>query len=139
MNESVLQAIKTLEDLRFTKPADEERVSAAERQLGLNFAVDYKAYVRTYGVISAKGIELTGLTEIKRLDVVSVTKRERETNPFFPGNMYVIENIGIDGVLFLQNSEGEIYKFEQSGAIQKKFHSLEEYIKHVVSNMKKSR
>ena len=42
MNESVLQAIKTLEDLRFTKPADEERVSAAERQLGLNFAVDYK-------------------------------------------------------------------------------------------------
>ena len=68
----IIQTINNLENMRFIKPTSMEQIIEAEKELGVNFADDY---VKKYGVISAKGIELTGVTNYERLSVVSVTKR----------------------------------------------------------------
>lgn len=105
----ILTAIEALEDMRHLKPATPSEVRDAEQALGLRFAEDYREYTLTYGVISARGAELTGVTSAKRLDVVEVTKRERELNPQLPDDYYVIENLAVDGVIALQDGSGAVY------------------------------
>ena len=104
----IIDAIKGLENLSSLEPATLKEIEKAEHELELVFADDFREYVQNYGAISAKGIELIGITVAKRLDVVSVTKAEREMSNIPPA-MYVIENIGIDGILILQDSSGKVY------------------------------
>lgn len=127
MNSKILMIMSNLEDLRFLKPATEAEVSAAEKELGVVFAEDYKEYVLKYGVISARGIELTGVTTAKRLDVVTVTKAERELENI-PQDMYVIENVAIDGIVVLQNTAGEVYSFAPHEPLKRICSSLSEYV-----------
>lgn len=125
----IIDAIKGLENLVSLKPATLKEIEKAEHDLELVFADDFKEYVQSYGAISAKGIELIGITTAKRLDVVSVTQSEREMSNI-PPTMYVIENIGIDGILILQDGNGEIYSIAPNGYPQKICDSLVEYISH---------
>lgn len=127
MNSKILMIMSNLEDLRFLKPATEAEVKAAEKELGVTFAEDYREYVLKYGVISARGIELTGVTTAKRLDVVSVTKTEREMSNI-PKNMYVIENVAIDGIVVLQNTSGEVFSIAPHEPLKRICSSLSEYV-----------
>lgn len=124
----IIQTISDLEDMRFIKPASMEQIIKAEKKLGVNFADDYTKYVEKYGAISAKGVELTGVTNYERLSVVSVTKRERNMNPNIPANMYVIENIAIDGIIALQDETGKVYTITPNGSPKLSYKSLSEYI-----------
>lgn len=114
--------------MRFIKPASMEQIIEAEKELGVNFADDYTKYVEKYGVISARGIELTGVTTHERLSVVLVTKKERNMNSNIPANMYVIENIAIDGIVALQDETGKVYTITLNGAPKLIYNSLSEYI-----------
>lgn len=127
--EKIISAIEKLENLRQLQPATPEQIENAEKQLGLNFAQEYKEYVEKYGAISAKGIELTGITPFSRLNVVEVTKSERGLNNI-PSNLYVIENVAIEGIVLLQNTLGEIYELNESSKLQKRYNSLCEYIEN---------
>lgn len=127
MNSKILMIMSNLEDLRFLKPATEAEVTAAEKELGVIFAEDYREYVLKYGVISARGIELTGVTTAKRLDVVTVTKAEREMASI-PDNMYVIENVAIDGIVVLQNTAGEVFSIAPHEPLKRVCSSLSEYV-----------
>lgn len=124
----VIQIISNLKDMRFIKPASMEQIIEAENELGVNFADDYTKYVKKYGVISARGIELTGVTTHERLSVVSVTKKERNMNFNIPTNMYVIENIAIDGVVALQDETGKVYTITLNEVPKLICNSLSEYI-----------
>lgn len=124
----IIQIISNLEDMRFIKPASMEEIIEAEKELGVNFADDYTQYVNKYGVISARGIELTGVTTHERLSVVSVTKKERNMNPNIPANMYVIENIAIDGIVALQDETGKVYTITPNGKPKLIYNSLSEYV-----------
>lgn len=124
----IIQTINNLEDMRFIKPVSMEQIIKAEKELGLNFANDYIKYVKKYGTISAKGIELTGITTCERLNVISVTKRERNMNPNIPANMYGIENIAIDGIIALQDETGKVYTITPNGTSKLICNSLSEYI-----------
>lgn len=124
----IIQTISNLENMRFIKPVSMEQIIEAEKELGVNFANDYTRYVEKYGAISAKDIELTGVTTCERLSVVSVTKRERNINPNIPANMYVIENIAIDGIIALQNETGKVYTITPNGSPKLSYKSLSEYI-----------
>lgn len=127
MVHEVIRAISVLENMRHLLPAKEAEVRAAEKALGLTFAEDYREYVMTYGVISARGIELTGVTSAKRLDVVNVTMTERELSDI-PQGMYVLENPGIDGILILQDSSGTVYSIAPHEAVKRVCGSLTEYV-----------
>lgn len=124
----IIQTINNLENMRFIKPASIEQIIEAEKELGLNFAEDYARYVKKYGTISAKGIELTGVTTCERLNVIYVTKRERNINPNIPANMYVIENTEIDGLIALQDETGKVYTITPNETPKLNCNSLSEYI-----------
>lgn len=124
----IIQTINNLENMRFIKPASIEQIIEAEKELGVNFADDYIKYVKKYGVISAKGIELTGVTSYKRLSVVFMTKKERNINPNIPANMYVIENIAINGLIALQDETGKVYTVTPNKTPKLSYNSLSEYI-----------
>lgn len=124
----IIQTISNLENMRFIKPVSMEQIIEAEKELNVNFADDYIKYVKKYGVISAKGIELTGVTSYKRLSVVFITKKERNINPNIPANMYVIENIAIDGIIALQDETGKVYTVTPNKTPKLSYNSLSEYI-----------
>lgn len=124
----IIQIISNLEDMRFIKPTSMEQIIEAEKELGVNFADDYTKYVEKYGAISAKGIELTGVTTCERLNIISVTKKERNINPNIPANMYVIENTAIDGLITLQDETGKVYTITPNETPKLNCDSLSEYI-----------
>lgn len=128
--ETIINVMSNLEDMRFIKPATQLQIDQAEKDLDLEFADDYKEYLLTYGVISARGIELTGLSTVKRLDVVDVTKRERELISNMPSDVYVIENTAIDGVLVVQKRNGNVYSISMNGQMTQLCNSLTEYVLH---------
>lgn len=127
MKSDVLTAITRLENLHFLTPATESQVQKAEEELGLKFADEYREYVLKYGVISAKNIELTGITTAKRLDVVAVTKQERLLNSI-PQDMYVLENIAIEGIIILQDCSGNVFSITQNEPLKCICKSLSDYI-----------
>lgn len=129
MNEDIIEAINGLNHLCALLPATPSAVSEAEQALGLRFAPDYKAYVLQFGAISACGIELTGVTTSRRLNVVSVTKRNRVMNGNIPPNMYVVEDMAIDGLLILQDATGAVYSAPPHVVPCKVFDSLTDYVK----------
>ena len=131
MNKEILELIGELDDFYYLDQPDEEKIEDAEFELGLRFADEYRDYVRAGGAICGGGIELTGITSFERLDVVSVTWREKRINPLIGNDMYVVEVVGIDGMVVLQNQRGEIFTAQPNVAPKKLFNSLLEYIENV--------
>jgi hypothetical protein len=125
---NIVSTINGLENLVTLKGASKDEIKKAENSLELSFAEDYKTYLEKYALISARHIEITGLVESKRLNVVDVTLAERPRRPL-PPDMYVIDNTGIEGILVLQNRDGEIFESQDSGTIKKIYSSLSEYIR----------
>ena len=125
---NILDAIEGLEDVRFLKPADPNQTENTQEVLGVTFAEDYKEYLGKYGVISAKGLELTGIAAVDRLNVVKVTQQERKMNKIMPTDMYVIENTAVDGIVALQNAEGKIYTITMDGKLEFFSTSLADYV-----------
>lgn len=129
MNKNLIQEIGNLEMLHSFHPADDSAVSAAEEALGLRFAEDYRACLRSFGTVLAKGIALTGLGGPGRLNVVTVTREQRSLRGDFPKDLYVLEDIGVDGVLFLQSEDGTVYGLRPGGKAQRVAGSLLEYLR----------
>lgn len=93
----------------YSIPASEEAIKQAETTLHLQFAEDYKEYLCEYGSVTFDGHELTGIGPNKWQDVVESTKRARSANDV-PEGYYVIERLGIDGIIVWQDSSGLIYE-----------------------------
>ena len=123
-----IDTLNKLQNIATGIRATDNQIEQAEKELGLKFAPEYIRYVKRFGVFSASSIELTGITNIDRLNVVSATKRERKLNSKIPDNMYVIENLAIDGFVVLQDAFGIIYYISPCYEPKKMFESLEEYI-----------
>lgn len=119
------------EGFRHLEPATQEAVQAAEQELGLHFANDYRKLAIQYGAVSAKGFELTGVTDSERLNVVAVTKAERERADI-PEGMYVVENVGCGGALILQERSGAVYLLDPSTPAKYIAKSLRAYIEMAV-------
>lgn len=128
---SIISVIEKLQGLRCLIPLSENDINDAEKVLGLRFANEYRMYTMKFGAISANGLELTGVVNAPRLNVVNVTTSEKSLNPNIPDDMYVIENTGIDGVLMLQNTRGEIFSISPASKPVKKFNSLAEYLRSI--------
>ena len=130
MSNSIVEIINSLIDLLPLKPASDTQIIEVERKLKLNFANEYKIYLKTFGAIIANGIELTGIAKSKYRNVILVTQEERILNPKVPNTMYVIENTCVDGVVIWQDSEGYIYKTQPDLEPKKIADSLAEYVKN---------
>lgn len=124
----IIDTLNKLQNIATGIRATDDQIKHAEKELGLKFSPEYIGYIKRFGVFSASNIELTGITDIDRLNVVSATKRERILNPKIPNDMYVIENLAIDGFVVLQDASGVIYYISPCYEPKKMFESLEEHI-----------
>ena len=104
----IIKTLKYASDFIGGTGRTEAEIESAEKELGINFASDYKTYLKEIGIACFDGHELTGICEEPRLDVVCVTKDQRENNPEAP-NCYVIEEANIDGIVIWQDFSGNIY------------------------------
>ena len=125
---SIIDTIFSKPDLYTGKGASNEDIQKAEQELDLVFSLEYKEYLKIYGVVSYKGHELTGLFYDDRINVVSVTKACRNLIPSIPKNMYVIEEMNFDGFVLWQDASGKIYETQYDSSPKQIYDSLEEYI-----------
>ena len=103
-------------------------IRAAELSLELEFAEDYKEYLAQCGIATADGHEFMGLGRANRLDVIANTITERKKRGGIPIDMYVIERLGIDGIVIWQNHLGEVYQSTGQGEFHKIADSLVKYL-----------
>ena len=125
---TVIDIIAEKENVFSMKGVSDELINQAEQELGLIFNEEYKSYLSVYGLVSYGSHELTGICPFPRLNVVSVTIDERESNPLTPKDYYVIEQLNIDGMVIWQSSEGKIYQTIPNSEPVKIADSLSEYI-----------
>ena len=90
--------------------------------------MQHLSLIHIFGLACFDGHELTGLTTNARLDVVSVTKEQREWFGDVVSAWYVVEEANIDGIVIWQDSDGIVYAaapYSDAVAIAS---SLSEYI-----------
>lgn len=104
----IIKTLKNAPDFIGGRGRSDKDIESAEKELGIDFAPDYKAYLKEIGLGCFDGHELTGICEDPRLDVVHVTKDQWKTNPGAK-NYYVIEEANIDGIVIWQDNSGKIY------------------------------
>lgn len=104
-----------------------EEIKNAEQQLGIEFAPDYKCYLKEIGLACFDGHELTGICKSARLNVVDVTISQRELY-HEAYSWYVVEETNIDGIVIWQDEIGEIYQTGPGCQSKKIFNSMREYI-----------
>lgn len=125
---SVIKILKNKEDYIGSDGRSEESILCAEKELGISFACDYREYLTKIGLACYDGHELTGITDLERLDVVSVTQKNRKD---FMENMtwcYVIEEAYIDDIVIWQSSDGTVYETTPNSEPRKISDSFAEYI-----------
>jgi cell wall assembly regulator SMI1 len=108
--------------------ATEESINEAEKELALTFSEEYRTYLSIFGIAAYGGHELTGLTNSARVNVVAVTKEQRENKSDIPGDFYVVEETNVDEIVVWQSSGGEIYAMSSNGTLEKIGDSLSEYV-----------
>lgn len=124
----IIETIKKLPELITLKPVESEEVENIEIELALCLAEEYKEYLEKFGAVMADNVELTGVAKSKNRNVVSVTQREWKANPLIPHTMYVVENVGIDGIIIWQDTTGNIYQSRPNCQAEKIASNLADYL-----------
>lgn len=108
---------------------EESQIKKAEKDLNMEFPNEYKEYLKEYGAISFFGTEWTGLNVEDYIDVVRVTLKERELNKNFPLKYFVLENLGIDGLLTIVSENEKVFSWNPNGKINLIAENLVDYLK----------
>ena len=124
----IITVLNQLEEFDFMNGASEEDIVKAETALGLKFAPDYRRYLSEYGRASGDGHELTGIVKSPRLNVVDVTMRMRKKFKNIPADAYVLEELGIDGIVIFQALNGTVYEATPESPFNKAADSFSEYL-----------
>lgn len=125
---TLIDRMKEEEGLLTMRPATKEQILNAEKQLELHFAKDYIAYLESFGAASFADHELTGICLSERLNVVDATMRARKRYPKMPLSYYVVEELNIDHVIVVQDSQAMIYEYGPRDKAKELFNSFEEYL-----------
>ncbi len=120
--------IKSFPDYIGATGKSEQEITEAEKALGLSFAADYREYLAKVGLACFSGHELTGLTKTARLNVVTVTKEQRNYCGEIAAYWYVVEEANIDGIVIWQGSDGTVYQTMPSSKCKPIAKSLLEYV-----------
>lgn len=123
-----VKSLKKFEDFSSLEGADKLAVVDAEEVLSLKFADEYAEYLKECGIASADGHEFTGLVKSKRLNVVDVTEAARKKNAEIPQDLYVVEELHIDGIVIWQSEQGSVFMTVRDGMPEMICSSLAEYI-----------
>lgn len=107
---SIVNKLKNKPSFLSYVKATSEDIYFSEKELSLMFSEEYNQYLMEFGFATYEGHELTGICKSKRLNVVDVTKANRELFNDIPDDWYVIEEAHIDGIVIWQSTDGKIYQ-----------------------------
>ena len=124
----VIDSLKKKSDLIIGKPVSKEDIIKAEQELDVSFAKDYVEYLENFGFACYESHEITGICNAKRLNVVDVTKREKNYVNNVPNGAYVIEEAHIDDIVIWQVKNGNIYQSQGNNSVIYLCDSLNEYV-----------
>lgn len=108
---TIIDKLNAVPNLEHLSGCSAEQVTEAQKVLGLLFPEDYVRYVRAFGAVSFYATEWTGLNVKGYLNVVTATTRERESDPDFPKDAFVLENLAFEGRLVLMREDGRVYAY----------------------------
>lgn len=91
-------------------PASLTEIENAEKQMGVKFAEDYKAFLARVGASICFGHEINGIVDSINLNVLNATAEMRIHVETIPHSWYVIENTHIDGIVICQDQYGTVYQ-----------------------------
>lgn len=123
--------LKKISDLVSTKGASNEQIVKAQNKLSLEFSSDFIDYLKEFGLVTFYNVEWQGLNGPEYLNVVESTLQAREIYPDFPVNMFILEDLGFDGLLILLDTKGSVYEW-QYGDCKKIYDSMVEYLEECV-------
>lgn len=126
----ITKIVESFKRKRYTGGITVEQIKKAEETLNVKFSSDYIELLVAYGSLCAKGEEILGVDE-NNYDVVKATIEARSENSDFPIGMYVVENMVIDGILLIQNTEGAIFTYQPATPIKKVNDSLCDYLENL--------
>jgi hypothetical protein len=107
---NIIQALQGKENLLNGDGVEESVVVAAERELNLKFAADYREYLLRMTIAAYDGHEFTGLSKAVRTNVVEVTKQKWLECSKISKSWYVIEETNIDQIVIWQSQDGKVYE-----------------------------
>ena len=125
---NIIELLPLQEFFTSSNPATQTQISDAEATLDLKFAGEYVEYLISFGCVSIYGHEFTGICSNPSLNVVNVTTEQKTLHNKIPENMYVIEELHIDGIVIWQNAKGEIFQTLPFSKPQKICNSFAEYL-----------
>ena len=82
--DNIVEMINARTDVCAIEGCTDQQIEDAEKELGIQFPEEYKAYVKAFGCIDFNGHEWTGLNIAGRLNTVKATKKEMKVNDSFP-------------------------------------------------------
>jgi hypothetical protein len=130
LNENnVYDIIKSLNDsnkIKVGKGVNESDIKNAENKLGIKISKQLKSFYMKYGYLSYKSHDIFGLGIGGSFNVVTTTLNERKMK--LPDKYIVIENIGVDGLLIVSDSNGTIFEWTSNGHEKKIYNNFEKYL-----------
>ncbi len=124
-----LKALFEGENVFSTGGVSLKEVEIAEKELGITFPEEYKELLVQYGAISVGTNEIAALGVEGYLNVVQLTKEERQLLPNNELETYfVIQNIGSEGLLIVLDSEGNVYEYA-NGILKHIYKDFYSYLK----------
>ena len=127
--DNFISFIKSLSNAHFTGPVSQGLIIKSECSLGIKFSSEYTEFLRNFGNMLYNHNEILGLNADHLDDCVSWTLEAREEDETIPDNLYVISSAGIDGILYLQGTDGVVYQHIPFAECTKVADSLEGFIK----------
>ena len=127
--DDIIKTLRAMEDFDCLNGASEDEIEAAEKDLDLKFAKDYRKYLSEYGLACAAGHEFTGIVKSPRLNVVDATARIYKKIQDLPAKSYIVEELNIDSIVILQTEDGSIYEAVPGKLSNKIADSLCDYLK----------
>ena len=127
---SIIKIIESFKGKRFTGGVSSELIANAEKELGICIAPEYKEVLQEYGSFCVMGEEFLGI-DAKNYDIVKATNEARMSDENFPLDVYVVENIAIDGILIVQKNTGELLTYQPNCKLQHLASCLEDYLQNL--------
>lgn len=128
--ERIVSIIEQLPEMAHSKVASSEEIVCAEQKLNLKFAEEYKQYLLNFGMAWSDIIALSGIIDDEEYSVVELTQKIKPYHLNVPEDFYVIEDVGVDGLVIWQNATGTVFQSIPNHAPVKIFDSLADFLEY---------
>lgn len=107
--------------------ADDD-IKELEDKLTIKLDNSLKSYLKNIGLFSYEDKEFFGLGVKGYKNMLKATLEERELNDSFPKDCLVLQNVGVDGLLVLVDTKGQVIEWTPSGHNKIISNNLEEFL-----------